>query len=119
MSTSVEKTKSKIERMMTTLAKEQAKLLAADKQQKAKEQREKARRAAKERATTFRQKDAHKKILLGGLIIAAEADSWNESEIVGALLLMSRQFERNPESKVMANELGVKCMFDRAQKRPQ
>jgi len=38
---------------------------------------------ARERA---RKADAHRKIVLGGLVIAAGVDEWNEAEIVGALL---------------------------------
>ncbi|HET9818906.1 MAG TPA: conjugal transfer protein TraD [Rhodanobacteraceae bacterium] len=38
---------------------------------------------ARERA---RKADAHRKIVLGGLVIAAGVDGWNEAEIVGALL---------------------------------
>ena len=117
MSTSVEKTKSKIERMMTTLAKEQAKLLAVEKQQRAKEQREKARQAAKEKALIFRQKDAHRKIVLGGLIIAAEVDLWNEAEIVGALLLMSEQFQKSPDLRDRTRDKGIKHLLDREEAR--
>lgn len=36
-----------------------------------------------------RKADAHRKIVLGGLVIAAGLDAWNEAEIVGALLAAS------------------------------
>lgn len=38
---------------------------------------------ARERA---RRADAHRKIVLGGLVIAAGVDDWNPAEVVGALL---------------------------------
>lgn len=38
---------------------------------------------AQERA---RKADAHRKIVLGGLVIAAGVDDWNPAEVVGALL---------------------------------
>lgn len=41
---------------------------------------------ARERA---RKADCHRKIVLGGLTIAAGVDAWNEAEIVGALLAAS------------------------------
>lgn len=39
---------------------------------------------AQERA---RKADAHRKIVLGGLLIAAGVDDWNPAEVVGALLV--------------------------------
>lgn len=44
---------------------------------------------AQERA---RKADAHRKIVLGGLVIAANADAWNAAEVVGALLLAGQMF---------------------------
>jgi len=79
----VEKQKLKLSKLLEVAAKEQAKLLLAEKQQKAREARQVAREKAKERAKLFRSADAHRKIVLGGLTIAAEADGWDPAEIVG------------------------------------
>lgn len=38
-----------------------------------------------------RKADAHRKITLGGLVIAAGADGWDEAEIVGALMVVGQR----------------------------
>ena len=97
MAVNAEAQREKIERMMTAMAKEQAKLLLAERA----EQRKKAKAAAderrKERSALFRSADAHRKIVLGGLTIAAGADGWDPAEIVGALLAIAEQL--TPEQR--------------------
>ncbi|WP_033477479.1 hypothetical protein, partial [Xanthomonas phaseoli] len=78
----IEKQKLKLARMLEAAAKEQAKLLVAEKQEKERHARQAARDKAKERAALFRSADAHRKIVLGGLTIAACADGWDPAEIV-------------------------------------
>lgn len=62
---------------------------------KARELLAKQRKVAKDKAAE-RRADAHRKIELGGLVIASGASQLNEGEIVGALLtyLNSRNDER-------------------------
>jgi len=97
----------KIERMMTAMAKEQAKLLLAERVEQRKQQREAAKAKAKERAALFRSADAHRKIVLGGLVIAAEVDGWDPAEIVGALLVVSEQLAQQPERRAHLRKKGV------------
>jgi hypothetical protein len=97
----------KIERMMTAMAKEQAKLLLAERVEQRKQQREAAKAKAKERAALFRSADAHRKIGLGGLVIAAEVDGWDPAEIVGALLVVSEQLAQQPERRAHLRKKGV------------
>ena len=79
---SVEQQKIKLGKILDTAAREQAKLLVAEKQEKERKARQAAKEKAKERAALFRSKDAHRKIVLGGLAIAAEADDWEDRKSV-------------------------------------
>ena len=88
----VEKRKLKLDRMIEAVAKEQAKLLLAERE----EQRKRRRTELKQREAD-RRADAHRKIELGGLVIAASADEWDPAEIVGALLAIAEQL--TPEQR--------------------
>ena len=78
--------------MIEAVAKEQAKLLLAERE----EQRKRRRTELKQREAD-RRADAHRKIELGGLVIAASADEWDPAEIVGALLAIAEQL--TPEQR--------------------
>ncbi|CAE6745090.1 MULTISPECIES: conjugal transfer protein TraD [Xanthomonas] len=110
----IEKQKLKLAKMLEAAAKEQAKLLVAEKQEKERHARQAARDKAKERAKLFRSADAHRKIGLGGLVIAAGADGWDEAEIVGALLVIAGQLEREPQKRNQLREHGLKHLEERA-----
>ncbi|MHC1655542.1 conjugal transfer protein TraD [Stenotrophomonas riyadhensis] len=110
----VEKQKLKLSKLLEVAAKEQAKLLLAEKQQKAREARQVAREKAKERARLFRSADAHRKIVLGGLTIAAEADGWDPAEIVGALLVISERLAIHPTLRTQLREKGIAHLEARA-----
>jgi len=97
----VEKRKLKLERMIEAVAKEQPKRLLAERKQ-----READRRA-----------DAHRKIELGGLVIAAGVDEWNEAEIVGALLAVSEQLAQQPQSRDRLRRKGLDHLEARAASR--
>ncbi|KAF1702318.1 conjugal transfer protein TraD [Pseudoxanthomonas kaohsiungensis] len=88
----VEKRKLKLDRMIEAVAKEQAKLLLAER-----EEQRKRRRAELKQREEARRADAHRKIELGGLVIAAAADEWDPAEIVGALLAVAEQL--TPEQR--------------------
>jgi hypothetical protein len=105
----VEKQKLKLDRMVEALAREQAKLLLAEREV----QRKQRRAELKEREEARRQ-DAHRKIGLGGLVIAAGADGWDEAEIVGALLVIAGQLEREPQKRNQLREHGLKHLEERA-----
>ena len=49
-------------------------------------QRTRAKRAQAKADAEARRADAHRKIVLGGLVIAAGVDEWNPAQICGALL---------------------------------
>jgi len=103
----VDKQKLKIEKMMTAMAREQAKLLLAEKAEQRKRAREATKARAKERAALFRSADAHRKIVLGGLVIASQADEWDPAAIVGALLVVSEQFGQRPGLREQLRQKGI------------
>lgn len=105
----VEKQKLKLDRMVEALAREQAKLLLAER-----EEQRKRRRAELKQREEERRADAHRKIGLGGLVIAAGADGWDEAEIVGALLVIAGQLEREPQRQDALRERGIKHLEARA-----
>ncbi|OEZ01245.1 MULTISPECIES: conjugal transfer protein TraD [Stenotrophomonas] len=111
---SVEQQKIKLGKILDTAAREQAKLLVAEKQEKERKARQAAKERAKERAALFRSKDAHRKIVLGGLVIAAEADDWDPAEVVGALLVIASQLEREPQRREALREKGIRHLEERA-----
>lgn len=104
----LEKQKQKLERMMDALVQEQAKVLAAEQAEKRRLAREAAKQRAKERAALFRSADAHRKIVLGGLVIASETDDWNEAEIVGALLIAAERVAQQPGIRAALKEKGIR-----------
>jgi len=107
MAVDTEKQRERLDRMMNSLAKETAKLLVAEKAEQRKQQREAARAKAKERAALFRSADAHRKIVLGGLTIAAGVDEWDPAEIVGALLLIGEQLAQQPARREHIRQKGI------------
>ena len=111
--TTVAKQKAKLEKMVDALAKEQAKLLMAERAEQRKKAREAAREKAKERAALFRSADAHRKILLGGLVIAAGADGWDEAEIVGALLAIEERLKAAPQAREQLRAKGIQHLEQR------
>ena len=98
----VEKRKLKLDRMIEAVAKEQAKLLLAER-----EEQRKRRHAELKQREADRRADAHRKIELGGLVIAAGVDEWNETEIVGALLAVSEQLAQPPQGRDRLRRKGL------------
>lgn len=98
----VEKRKLKLDRMIEAVAKEQAKLLLAER-----EEQRKRRRAELKQREADRRADAHRKIELGGLVIAASADEWDPAEIVGALLAVSEQLAQQPQGRDRLRRKGL------------
>ncbi|HDS1311574.1 TPA: conjugal transfer protein TraD [Stenotrophomonas maltophilia] len=105
----VEKRKLKLDRMIEAVAKEQAKLLLAER-----EEQRKRRRAELKQREADRRADAHRKIELGGLVIAAGVDEWNEAEIVGALLAVSEQLAHQPQGRDRLRKKGLDHLEARA-----
>lgn len=107
MSVNADKQREKLAKMVDALAKEQAKLLLAEKAEQRKQAKAAAAERRKERAALFRSADAHRKIVLGGLVIASGADDWDPAEIVGALLLVGEQLAQHPERREKLREKGI------------
>ncbi|HEL4242585.1 conjugal transfer protein TraD [Stenotrophomonas maltophilia] len=110
----VEKQKLKLAKLLGVAAKEHAKLMVAEKQQKDRDARQATRERAKERAKLFRSADAHRKIVLGGLTIAAEVDRWDPAEIVGALLVIRERLATHPTLRSQLCEKGIAHLEARA-----
>ena len=108
----VEKRKLKLDRMIEAVAKEQAKLLLAER-----EEQRKRRRAELKQREADRRADAHRKIELGGLVIAAGVDEWNEAGIVGALLAVSEQLAQQPQGRDRLRRKGLDHLAARAASR--
>ncbi|WP_295558135.1 conjugal transfer protein TraD [uncultured Stenotrophomonas sp.] len=61
----------------------------------------------------FRSADAHRKIVLGGLIIAAGTDEWDPAEIVGSLLLVNEQLAQHPGRREQLRQKGILHLEER------
>lgn len=114
MTARADKQRAKIEKMVDALAKEQAKLLLAEKAEQRKQARAAAAERRKKKAALFRSADAHRKIVLGGLTIAAGVDDWDPAEIVGALLVVGEQLAQHPERRQKLREKGIEHLEARA-----
>ena len=99
--------RAKIEKLMESMAKEQAKLLLAERAEQRKKTKAEAEARRRERAALFRSADAHRKIVLGGLTIAAGVDEWNPAEIVGALLVMADHLAKDPAKRETLRQKGI------------
>lgn len=67
----------------------------------------KTRQAEARQRQTARRADAHRKILLGGLVIAAEVDHWDEAEICGALLAAADSATASGQTLAQWRERGI------------
>ncbi|EKT4083264.1 conjugal transfer protein TraD [Stenotrophomonas maltophilia] len=105
----VEKQKLKLDRMVEALAREQAKLLLAER-----EEQRKRRRAELKQREEERRADAHRKIGLGGLVIAAGSDGWDPAEIVGVLLVMGERMSATDGLREKLRERGIAHLEARA-----
>lgn len=105
----VERRKLKLDRMIEAVAKEKAKLLLAER-----EEQRKRRRAELKQREADRRAEAHRKIELGGLVIAASVDDWDPAEIVGALLAVAEQLTQQPQGRDRLRRKGLDHMEARA-----
>lgn len=79
--------------------------------------KERERKAARRADADNRRADAHRKIQLGGLVICAGVEEWNEAEIVGALLYAAAHIAKNPETRKAFLDRGVIQMEERERAR--
>ena len=94
------------------IAEAQKRLQQLKAQENLKKRRERSKAAAKERRERMaqavrlsRQEDAHRKIELGGVVIAAGADGLDPAELCGALLAYLEH--RTPERAAQLKERGL------------
>lgn len=76
--------------------------------------KERQRKAARKAEADQRKADAHRKITLGGLVIAAGVDGWDEGQIVGALLAAAAQ---PPETLAKFKDRGITHLVEREAQR--
>ena len=105
--TKIEKERIRLQKIMDAAAKQQQKLKVAEDQEKKRQALRAAKEREKERAKLFRSADAHRKIVLGGLTIAAGADEWDPAEIVGALLLVGEKMGTHESLRGQLREKGI------------
>jgi hypothetical protein len=65
----------------------------------------------------LRTRDTRRKIELGGLVIASGVESWDASEVVGALLVMADHLKAKPETRMSLREKGTRHLAEREAKR--
>src|SRR5690606_35329092 len=75
--------------------------------------RERERRAKRKAEPDARKADAHRKIKLGGLVIEAGVEDWNEAEIVGALLFVGKKLDAEPDKRGLLREAGIQHLTER------
>ena len=76
--------------------------------------KQRERKNAHKTDSLARRADAHKKIALGGLVIAAGADDWNPAEIVGVLLAWLSLRTEKTDHREKITQLGVERLSARA-----
>ena len=72
--------------------------------------KERERKATRKIDADARKADAHRKITLGGLVIAAGVDGWDEAEIVGGLLALADSLASHPDRAASLRERGIQHM---------
>lgn len=71
-------------------------------------------RAAQKAKDDARRADAHKKITLGGLVIAAGLDEWVPAELVGLLLKGAEKVAQKPDTRALLRRHGLDHLEARA-----
>jgi hypothetical protein len=81
---------------------------------KARERRAERRARAKTLAGLLRSADAHRKIVLGGVVIAAGADDVDPAELCGWLLAVVAKRASDPQAANAMKEAGLQCFAERS-----
>lgn len=87
--------------------------------EKARTKRAEKREQARSIATLLRSADAHRKITLGGVVIAAGADDLDPAELCGWLLSLLAHRTSKPETVAAMRERGLKWFAERDAKRTE
>lgn len=112
--------KSLPDRIATTaaqLAQLRARQRLAEQVEKSRERKREKRERAKSIAGLLRSADAHRKIALGGVVIAAGAAELDAAELCGWLLAVLSQRARNPERIAAMRERGLRHFAEREAER--
>lgn len=104
----------RIELAATRLAQLQARQRLAEQAERARIKEQERRGRAKEIASLLRSRDAHRKIALGGVVIAAGADYLDPAELCGWLLSAVSKRTSSPDLSGVMRERGLKRFADRA-----
>lgn len=95
-----------IEKMASRLLQLKARQRLFEQAEKARTRKTEKRSQAQKIAALLRSEDAHRKIQLGGVVIAAGADKYDPAELCGLLLMALRQI--TPEKLPHLKEIGLK-----------
>jgi hypothetical protein len=95
------------------LAQLQARQRLLDQVEKARARKHQKREQAKTLAGLLRSQDAHRKIELGGVVIAAGADSLDAAELCGWLLVVLTQRASKPAMPQAMRERGLRHFAER------
>lgn len=95
------------------LAQLQARKRLAEQAEKARERKREKRERAKDMAGLLRSADAHRKIALGGVVIAAGAEGLDAAELCGWLLAVIAQRSSKPETAASMRKRGLDWFAER------
>lgn len=103
----------RIDATAVRLAQLQARQRLIEQVEKARARRHANRERAKTLAGLLRSADAHRKITLGGVVIAAAADDLDPAELCGWLLAIMIQRTSKPEAMAAMRERGLQRFAER------
>jgi len=83
--------------------------------EKARARKLEKRQRAKTLSQLLRSEDAHRKIVLGGVVIAAGADSLDPAELCGWLLAVIAKRESDPQAADAMREAGLQHFSSRSE----
>lgn len=107
----------RIDQTEAHLAQLKARQRLAEQVEKSRERKREKRERAKSLAGLLRSQDAHRKITLGGVVIAAGADDLDAAELCGWLLVVLTQRASKPEMAAAMRERGLLHFAEREQVR--
>ena len=97
----------RINATVAQLAQLQARQRLLEQAEKARTRKQQKRAQARTLAGLLRSADAHRKIELGGVVIAAGADDLDRAELCGWLLVVMTQRATKPETAAAMRERGL------------
>lgn len=107
----------RIEHTTAQLAQLQARQRLQQQAEKARARKLEKREQAKTLSVLLRSADAHRKITLGGIVIAAGVDDLDPAELCGWLLAVMTQRASKPETAAAMRERGLRHFEEREQAR--